>query len=309
MKQRICDALDCQRRVHAMKLCVSHYNRLRSGRQVNAPMVHRSLPTEERFWANVDKGGGPEACWPWLGRTHQGYGRSSLSGHNYQLGAHRVAWFWVHGSLPPQGMHLDHLCRNRRCVNTNHLEVVTPRENTMRSANAAFKHYVSRTSCERGHPLEGENLAIRSGGGRKCRACHNDYMRAYNKRRRTQSADERRARALLRARSGGSCEIRITDVCTGQAQVWSHRKRRSQSSKAEMWSLTNGLHSCRSCEAHLTDYGSDAKVRSHGWTVHPTLDPARVPALRRGVLTWLYPDGSFEPCDLTEIAEWIGGAA
>lgn len=123
------------------------------------------------------------------------------------------------------------------------------------------------------------------------------------------SREESEARDLLAARGGGVCEVWVPGHCAGRAQVWSHRKRRSQSGKAEMWSLTNGLAGCGPCELYLTDHGSDPMVRGYGWTVHPSVDPAAVPVLRRGEWTWLTEAGEAIPCDLAEIATGIGGAA
>jgi len=124
---------------------------------------------------------------------------------------------------------------------------------------------------------------------------------------------EKYGRGLVSARSDGVCEIQVPGVCLGAASVFSHRKRRSQSSPAEKWSAVNGLAGCGSgttgCEGYLTAHGSDPKVRANGWTVHPSVDPGRVPVKRRGVFVWLSESGDFDPCDLTEIAEWIGGAA
>jgi hypothetical protein len=120
-----------------------------------------------------------------------------------------------------------------------------------------------------------------------------------------QSAEEKAGRRLLKKRSGGRCETQVPGVCIGIAVVWSHRKRRSQSSKAEKWCVTNALNSCGPCELYLTAHDTDAKVRANGWTVASTLDPASVPVLRRGRYVRLFPDGSFEPLDLTEIAKWV----
>lgn len=124
-----------------------------------------------------------------------------------------------------------------------------------------------------------------------------------------QSTEERAGRALLKKRSGGQCEVQVPRVCIGVGVVWSHRKRRTQSSKSEKWSITNGLHGCGPCELHLTRFGATAQVRSRGWTVHSTVDPARVPVWRRNQYVWLTPDGGVEPLDMIAIAEWIGGAA
>jgi hypothetical protein len=123
-----------------------------------------------------------------------------------------------------------------------------------------------------------------------------------------QSPEERATRDLLPVRSGGVCEVQVPDVCIGRASLAGHRKRRSQSSRAEKWCPTNLLHDCPPCEQYLTDHGSDAKVRSLGWTVHPSLDPATVPVWRWGQYVWLLPGGGVEPLDMLEIAKWVGAA-
>ncbi len=80
-----------------------------------------------RFWGRVRFSGW---CWEWTGAiTSHGYGNVSLNGVWHA--AHRVTYALEYGSIP-EGMHLDHLCRNRRCVRPHHLEAVTPRENTVR---------------------------------------------------------------------------------------------------------------------------------------------------------------------------------
>jgi hypothetical protein len=85
----------------------------------------------ERFWSKVDKRG-PNECWEWTAsRNWAGYGKFGVSTAHGVEGAHRVS-LWLSGRETPKGMHVDHLCRNPPCVNPNHLEVVTHRENLMR---------------------------------------------------------------------------------------------------------------------------------------------------------------------------------
>src|SRR5437867_3034751 len=104
---------------------------------------------EERFWSNVQK---TATCWLWQGNIGlNGYGTMSI---NYKIHyAHRLAYELSKGQIP-NGHQLDHLCRNRICVNPKHLESVTFSENLRRSpitnANKQF--------CKRGHALISENL-------------------------------------------------------------------------------------------------------------------------------------------------------
>lgn len=109
-----------------------------------------------------------EGCWEWIGCIDtSGYGRLSWQ-KRLQL-AHRVMYELRKGPIPA-GLTLDHLCRNPSCVNPEHLEPVTHRENVLRGAGATAKH-ARQTHCVRGHELVGHNLIIESYGGRRCREC------------------------------------------------------------------------------------------------------------------------------------------
>lgn len=123
----------------------------------------------ERFWAKVEK---TEACWLWsASRNQDGYGLFSIEGrHNV---AHRVAYEWLIGPIPT-GLQLDHLCRVRNCVNPEHLEPVTCRENVLRGEGLAAIN-ARLTHCSKGHPYVGENLIPKAGGGRRCRACKREW--------------------------------------------------------------------------------------------------------------------------------------
>lgn len=103
----------------------------------------------ERFAAKyqVDPGSG---CWVWIGHiSREGYGKIQANG-DARL-AHRISWELHRGPIP-DGMMMDHLCRNRRCVNPDHLEVVTPAENMKRGMSpTAIAHKTER--CRQGHDL------------------------------------------------------------------------------------------------------------------------------------------------------------
>ena len=121
---------------------------------------------EKRFWAKVQVGQTSE-CWLWSGPcTPQGYGRY-WAGKN-KVYPHRLAYELLVGPIP-EGLTIDHLCRNPRCVNPAHLEPVTPRENTLRGYGLAALH-AAKTHCLRGHPFDEENTRVYR-GGRHCRKC------------------------------------------------------------------------------------------------------------------------------------------
>lgn len=123
-------------------------------------------PAEERFWDRVQKRG-PDECWPWIVTNRQGYGAFRVNGRT--IAAHRFSWLLAGGSLP-EGLELDHLCRNRACQNPRHLDLVTRRVNILRGEGQPAKN-ARATHCVNGHLLSGANLRFRSDGTRRCAAC------------------------------------------------------------------------------------------------------------------------------------------
>lgn len=121
-------------------------------------------------------------CWEWTaGLTEDGYARFRVKGKRY--GAHRVAYAWLVGPIPPYGAkeNLDHRCNNPRCVNPVHLEIEDALVNLMRG-NCAPARNSRKTECKNGHPLSGENLFINPRGHRGCRTCRRQQSRdLYNK--------------------------------------------------------------------------------------------------------------------------------
>ena len=137
----------------------------------------------DRFWAKVS----PDTetgCWRWTAAIVNGYGRFNPRGQGTWL-AHRAAYIALVGPVPG-GLPLDHLCRNRACVNPAHLEPVTNAENILRGEGySAINARV--THCPKGHPLFGDNLWVRKrtwGDQRECRQCHRNRVRRSQLRRR-----------------------------------------------------------------------------------------------------------------------------
>lgn len=119
------------------------------------------------FWRKIThpKGG----CWEWTGqKLPNGYGKLRLAGRDWYT--HRVSYELHYGSIA-QGLHLDHLCRNRACCNPAHLDAVSCKENIHRSPIALAAVNARKTHCDWGHELSGENLLPRPNGQRHCRTC------------------------------------------------------------------------------------------------------------------------------------------
>ena len=133
---------------------------------------------EQRFFRSFKKDEST-GCWLWQkGRGH-GYGVVKFRGK--QRGAHRVSLYIFRGVSFQTTLVADHLCRVRRCVNPDHLEMVTERTNILRgTARSAIN--AKKTHCPKGHPLSGENLR-ESAGARYCRTCQNAQGRIYNQKR------------------------------------------------------------------------------------------------------------------------------
>lgn len=108
-------------------------------------------------------------CWNWKASKDKcGYGTFGLRG---VIRAHQFSYRLFHGFMSTRKMNIDHLCRNPSCVNPNHLELVTHRENILRGISPAAIA-AKRTHCVRGHEYTPENTYIvKNKGDRMCREC------------------------------------------------------------------------------------------------------------------------------------------
>ena len=139
--------------------------------------VSRPRPVEDRLWPRVTK---TETCWLWHRAEPHGYGKISVNGrHEY---VHRVVYEMLRGPIP-EGMQIDHLCRNKLCCNPDHLEPVTRKENLARGidANAAKRN---QSHCKNGHEWAPPNLRVASNGRRFCKPCADARRRAKRARQR-----------------------------------------------------------------------------------------------------------------------------
>ena len=127
----------------------------------------KPIPPDESFWPKVDKSGD---CWIWQGAPNgSGYGTFR------KIGAHRWAYENLRGPIP-QGLHIDHLCRNRLCVNPNHMDLVTQAENLYRSPLTIATINGTKTHCKYGHPFDAANTGL-SRYGRYCKECDKQHKR------------------------------------------------------------------------------------------------------------------------------------
>jgi hypothetical protein len=122
---------------------------------------------EELFWPKVTAPN-DNGCMLWTASLNQkGYGQ--FMHRRKMFKAHRLAYELKVGPIP-EGLHIDHLCRVRNCVTPEHLEAVTPGENSRRGVS----HWGARNACSRGHLYEDERPYVARNGSRQCNACRRE---------------------------------------------------------------------------------------------------------------------------------------
>lgn len=211
-----CSVDGCGADVKARGLCNKHYLRTRRARPEEArpesvPQTRQTVA--ERFWSKTRIAGDCEChlcaatedasakCVVWTA-SYTGNGYGGFWNGDRQVRAHRFSYELLVGPIP-EGLHLDHLCRVRRCVAPVHLEPVTPRENVLRGLPWVPRKGVpvgprgpshSATHCPLGHELTAENTYLgpvspsSPHGRRRCRACKNAGKRASRAKARARAA-------------------------------------------------------------------------------------------------------------------------
>lgn len=175
VRDPVCDVAGCVKPVKARGVCTAHYQSL--PREALRPPQDRTVDPLVRLLAKVSVS--DDGCWDWTASERScGYGTFWLDGHT-EL-AHRAS-YRMHVGPIPEGLELDHSCRNRLCVNPAHLEPVTPAEN-MRRQMVSNGTGSARTHCREGHEFTAENTYWVRGknNARRCRAC----LRVQDRRRR-----------------------------------------------------------------------------------------------------------------------------
>lgn len=169
------NCFECELRVSPVMMSRHYRSRHKEVEYPVKRMAH------QRFESNVLRSAGT-SCWNWTGRKDaDGYGSFFFQDRGYR--AHRWIYEYSVGQIP-DGLVIDHLCRNRGCVNPAHMEPVTNAENVMRGVGIA-PTLAARTHCPRGHEYTPENTYTRpsSNGHRACLTCRRAQSQAWNRSR------------------------------------------------------------------------------------------------------------------------------
>ena len=163
-----CAIPECRNSAGRDSFCWKHYRNLM---RFGTAEIARTA-TEERFWEKVEK---TDTCWLWLGALgHFGHGTFKVEGKTVK--AHRYAYELLIGSIP-DGLVLDHVCQIPPCVNPDHLEPVTQRENVQRGSTPPANN-ARKELCLNGHVFSTENTRFDpKTKHRICRTCARETMR------------------------------------------------------------------------------------------------------------------------------------
>jgi len=145
----------------------------------------RRIPITTRFFQKLQKSTDPDGCWIWTAATNGFYGKMLGFGKRLES-AHRISWKLHHGDIP-DGLMVDHKCRNTLCVNPKHLQLVTAWESQHLSKDNTNG---AKTHCNKGHLLADARIVHRKNGvvNRICRICEKERTKNwYSKKSRTTS--------------------------------------------------------------------------------------------------------------------------
>jgi len=181
----LCTVVGCEhsaRKGKTSPFCEKHYSRVRRHGDPNVALKDHT-PAAQRWKKQyvIDE---RTQCWNWTGPQTRGYGFiQDGAAHRYQV--HRFVYEQLVGSIP-DGLELDHKCRNTLCINPRHVEPVTHLVN-VRRGNAGINNAV-KTRCVHGHDFTPENTIVTKDGRRNCRICqrklNREAMRRYRARKR-----------------------------------------------------------------------------------------------------------------------------
>lgn len=178
MSRQNCAVTGCSREAIARGWCKSHWQKWkRNGDPLVTKIATAEMHDLSRLLRSVRK---EESCWTWTGAsTTGGYGQ--LKVRSQRLLAHRFSYVIHHGAIP-EGMEIDHTCSNPKCVNPDHLEPVTAKENTQRTIDRGRNPKVEQTHCVNGHAFDAENTYVKPNGRRACKSCARARTKAWESR-------------------------------------------------------------------------------------------------------------------------------
>lgn len=186
-----CSIPGCDRKHRARGLCKAHWARWRRHGDPQGGRRSPVLPPADLVDAmKAQMEIAEDGCWTWTGcLSADGYGNAKIAGRDVRV--HRWAYESIGGKSIPDGLVLDHLCRNRACCNPEHLEPVTNRENVLRGIGFAAVN-AAKTHCPQGHEYTPENTYVSRRGQRKCRTCKRARDRARRRAQRPQDPESSR---------------------------------------------------------------------------------------------------------------------